>query len=596
MSLLDDIRESNDPDYGITRGAARLVGSGTYKAAGAAAGFYGQSFKEAGLGFVPQVASSLYGGLGKILGFGKEDGPKILKRIDSNTDELEDENKSIIKYLKNIKEINEALYKVVNKDVKNTLIQIKEGIEDLKLPKGDDKKSSNLLDMLPLLGLALGGLLTKINDVIGSIVSAATGIKNAFKFLDDFIPGKSKNKMSEYDAMVDEESRRFRSREQRIKAKDKDLRLDSELEEYEKMNAEEAKRVKGREQRVRLRDSRGRFVKETTDVTGQGRPERVGTNRFPSIKGAETAYQPTIKARPTFSSNTMKGVGGGVNRAMLVYSLFDIMQKFQTIQQDESLTEDQKIKLNRVAARDWLASNIAIYGVALIFAAIGAFVGTAGMPVVGTLIGTVGGFGAGFLINYAYGDDIEKLGELMVDQFMDWYYNRSGISMSGKDARELGSTIKGAAEARAGRRLESSEQKLRKKMGLDVPEDASTAPLLINQSDMRIKSDFSGPPPETPNLDKMSGEDYVNMLMGKGGSKIEKNLKIIDDRSRKEQGPVILPVPMPPPAVGPQSMVAPSTGPITNRSNDPGSATRSNAWEGMLSGASIPLIPGSMFA
>ena len=61
------------------------------------------------------------------------------------------------------------------------------------------------------------------------------------------------------------------------------------------------------------------------------------------------------------------------------------------------------------------------------------------------------------------------------------------------------------------------------------------------------------------------------------------------------QQPTIVPVPVPAQPER-QGAIPSSTGPIASRSNDPGSAFRMNSWEGMLQGAYIPLVPGSMFS
>lgn len=517
MGILDDIRESQDPDYGITRGAARLagraVGMGSYQAVGGIGSFYGESFKEAGLGFVPQAASSLYGGLGKILGFGKEDSTKVLKRIDTNTDELEAKEDSEIKILK---QINSGIFDL-NRLVKNNTNKLLENIltklDDLA-PKEEKKKDKNsfLESLLTGLGLALAGLkdtITKIKDALGEVLGLFKNLsKTIASFIDDII----------------------------------------------KMAARGPGLFSGLSRLGSLALGASPFL--AGPALGAG--VIVAQN---ALKEREDRYAQEgdyKQLRMSLEQNVRQAVTDP-NTGITQLSDEDIQRRVDVELESRGYLKDNPKLLEAKKQYD-----DALRGLDL---------------------------------DKKRMEDSQKAKEsrapLLIDPSLYGTINKSD---------ELAKGLEAEAEK------ERAAAKAQEKFIPSLPSEVTD--LLINNLKSSEQSN-SVQGDETATGEPLSKEEILDVLKEfKGQTSVnadefrlkasekygDRSLKLFEDTLRELNGGAqIVPVPVPSP-VGPQSMVAPSTGPITNRSNDPGSATRSNAWEGMLSGASIPLIPGSMFA
>ena len=515
MGILDDIRESRDPDYGITRGAARLagraVGMGSYQAVGGIGSFYGESFKEAGLGFVPQAASSLYGGLGKILGFGKEDGAKVLKRIDTNTDELEAKEDSEIKFLK---QINAGIFDL-NRLVKNNTNKLLENIltklDDLA-PKEEKKKDKNsfLESLLAGLGLALAGLkdiISKIKDALGEVLGLFKNLSRTIAgFLDDIIKMAAKGpglfpSLSRLGSLVAGASPFLAGPALGAGAIVAIDALKQKQDEYAQQGDYKQLRM-SIEQDVR----RG-----ATDImTGAS---NYTDEQIQQMVDDELASRGYLKDNP---------------KLLEAKKQYD--DQLRNLDLDKKrLEESQKAKESRAP----LLIDPSLYGT----------------------------------INKS--DDLAKGLEAEAER------ERMAAKAQDKFLPQLPPEISDLLV----NNLKPTEEGYSVEDGQEVTGESYSKEELLD-----VVREFKG-------KSSVSESELKLRAIEKYGTK---NFDLLDSVINElNKQPVIVPVPTP--SVGPQSMVAPSSGPITNRSNDPGSATRTNAWEGMLSGSMIPLIPGSMF-
>lgn len=492
MGILDDIRESKDVDYGITRGAARLTGRGVYEAAGSIGGFYGQTFSEAGLGFVPQAAGSLYSGLGKILGFGKEDSTKLLKRIDVNTDELEGKEDSEIRILKRIDDRSLDLFKLVRDKTNKTLEKILEKIDSINIPKEKKEEKNDFLSLiLSGLGAAASVLKGLFNDLAGSLKN----LLNPFGLLSRSLTGLVDGILGLMSKLRIPVTGGLTASGFATMAAAGGFLLASTQE----ANKGEEDILKDRERERRIRSREGESIQKTIAEEKQNRESGAIFNKKGEIIGDT-----------------------------LSMSEFDKFKYFLNKDRpDEKQYSNEEAKVLFENKKEQEAESLLK------------------MP-------------SPSITDTSKQPDLPPVKEKFLPQLppdiTDLLINK----------REEGYTVEDG--------------------------QAATGESYTSEEIQDILKQFKGRKEVDPNEFKLK-------VIEKYG---QKNFDLLDsalEQLQKMQQPVVVPVPVPVPAQPErQGAIPSSTGPIASRSNDPGSAFRMNSWEGMLQGAYIPLVPGSMFS